>query len=229
MKTLIKILLVIGLLTFSSSGATGSTDANDLISVKVLAHFELDTSVYTVEILSDGFQSKTTNDFRIEVKPLYQAEPIGRYTIVATLFENDRQIESRQVRLFIHKFADVVVSKDRISRNDELSENSLSVERRDITDLREQPVVSVETIKGMRARRNLTRGSIVTTGDIESTPVIKSHSEVHIVFSGGLFKVTSKGEALQDGRVGEYIRVKNKSSNKIVIARVVDETAVAVE
>jgi len=47
-------------------------------------------------------------------------------------------------------------------------------------------------LKRINTKSYWERPIATSTGDIESTPVIKSHSDVHIVFAGGLFKVTSQ-------------------------------------
>lgn len=44
----------------------------------------------------------------------------------------------------------------------------------------------------------------------------------------GLCRITAAGVALQSGMAGDYVKVKNKGSGKIILARVVDGTAVAV-
>ncbi len=228
MKTLIKVLLLIGLLTFSAAVCIAESAANEVLINKVLATFSLDRSAYVVEVLSAEFITKDFTENEIELKSLYSTEPLGRFAVVATITKNKVIVESRQVRLFIHKFDSVVVANDRIARFAELSENSVSIIRKDISDLREQPVLSIATVKGNRTRRNIIKGAVLTMADIEPMPVIKSHQDIHLVYVSGLCRVTSQGEALQDGRVGDFIKVKNKSSGKIVMARVVDETVASV-
>jgi len=228
MKTIIKIFLLIILLTVAASNVFGQSAAYASLIKKVYSTFSLDTSAYKIEVLSDDLSSNFSSDNEIAVKSFYTAEPLGRYTILATVTKNGATIETRQVRLFIHKYADVIVANNRITRLDELNQNSVSIERKDVTELRDRPLTSLESAQGNRAKRNLEKGTIITSGDVELVPVIKSHSDIHIVYVNGYCKVTSLGEALQDGRTGDFIKVKNKSSNKVIIARVIDETAVAV-
>ena len=45
----------------------------------------------------------------------------------------------------------------------------------------------------------------------------------------GLCRITSAGVSLQSGMAGDYVKVKNKGSGKIILARVVDGAAVAVD
>jgi flagella basal body P-ring formation protein FlgA len=228
MKTWIKVLLIIGLLSFTASMSLAQPTANEIAINKVYALYSLDKENYSIEVLSDGLTTEGVSELDIEVKPLYQTTPLGRFTIVATVTKSGKVLESRQIRLFIRKFANVLVATDRISRLGELSEESILIERKEITDLREQPLTEIKSLSGQRARRNLAKGIILTTGDIEPLPAVKSHRDIHLIYVSGLCRVTSKGETLQDGQIGEFIKVRNKSSGKIVLARVVDETTAAV-
>ena len=138
-------------------------------------------------------------------------------------------VESGQVRMKIRQFADVVVLSDKIRSRKPLSKDKLTIKRMEITSLYEKPLRSIEELSGYRAKRNLTKGTILTTAAIEPTPDIERGREVSIVYVDGLCRITAAGVALQSGMAGEYVKVKNKASGKIIVARVVDETAVAID
>ena len=228
MKTLIKVLLLIGLLSFTASAAFAETSINSALAAEIFSTLKLDTAIYAVEILTDEFAGQDMSGAEFKIKPVYNTIPQGRFTVAAVLVRNGITIKSKQLRLFIHKYANVAVARDRISRFDELSEKTILFEKREITNLSEIPLVSLEEIKSNRARRNLVKGTILTSGDVETIPVIKTHTDIHIIYSSGLCRVTSQGQALQDGRIGDFIKIKNKSSGKIVFARVIDNKTAAV-
>ena len=54
-------------------------------------------------------------------------------------------------------------------------------------------------------------------------------TRLSFVYIDGLCRITATGVALQSGMAGDYVKVKNKGSGKIILARVVDGTAVAVD
>lgn len=122
-----------------------------------------------------------------------------------------------------------MVAGERIKRFDNISLALVSIERKDITTLRQDPLVSLKSVTNMRARRNIAKNRVLTKADIELKPVVKSYSDVHIIYVSGLCRITAEGKALQDGQTGELIRVKNKSSGKIVFARIVDKNLVQVD
>ena len=117
----------------------------------------------------------------------------------------------------------------RIRRNEVLTPEKLTLQRMDITSLQEQPIQSVQDIEGYRSKRNLSLGRIVTLSAVEPVPDIEVGREVSIVYDDGFCNIAAPGKVLQNGWAGDYIKVKNKTSGKIILARVVDETVVAVD
>ena len=118
---------------------------------------------------------------------------------------------------------------DKIRNRQLLTGQCLTIRRMDVTSLNETPLRTLSEIDGFRARRNLRRGTILTTGAVEPVPDIEAGRELTIVYVDDLYRITVAGVALQAGMAGEYVKVKNKQSGKIIVARVIDKTAVAVD
>lgn len=229
MKQLLKMLLLIGLLLLSLGSAVVAESARDIIIKKVYESFELDKSIYTIEILTDEIKSKNISYSQISVKPLYQTTAIGRFAIVLMVTRSEAKVQKETIRLYIRKYSDVLVAGERIKRFDNITLTKVSIERKEITTLREDPLISLKSVTNMRARRNIAKNRVLTKADIEKKPVVESYSNVHIIYVSGLCRITAEGKALEDGQTGELIRVKNKSSGKIVFARVVDKNLVQVD
>jgi hypothetical protein len=64
---------------------------------------------------------------------------------------------------------------------------------------------------------------------VEDEVVIHPRDNVKVVARVGNLRVTITGEAQQDGKVGQMIRVRNTDSGKIVVGRVLDRSNVEVE
>lgn len=223
--TLVALLLWLMILP-SGSGAITIESA---ISEHMASLYDLDMSRYDIEVLDNPFQIDTIAPSEFELQPMTRSEPLGLFSIRAAVVRGGDEIESHQVRLRISCYDDVLVSVDRIGRGEVLDAGSVELRRVDITDLREKPLKSVDEFAGLRAKRNLRRGQILTTGDLEPIPDVERGSEVQITFTEGLCVVTAPGQVLEAGAKGEFIRVRNKASKKIITARVVDGSAVAVD
>lgn len=220
------LLTVVSVLTLPVPVRAASCD--QAIIDGMMAMYNLDTSSYEIEILSNRLKAASVSADNIAIRPLTPKEPLGLFTVMVKVTEGGEVLESGQVRMKIRQFADVVVMSDRIRSREPLTKDKLTIKRMEITSLLEKPLRSIENLGGYRAKRNLNKGKILTTSAIEPMPDIERGREVSIVYVDGLCRITAVGVALQSGMAGEYVKVKNKASGKIIVARVVDETAVAV-
>ncbi|MEA3297792.1 MAG: flagellar basal body P-ring formation chaperone FlgA [candidate division Zixibacteria bacterium] len=228
-----KIICIIGMLTafftFVPAMTLCAATFEEAIVEKMTSMYDLDTAWYRIEILYNPLEITETSADNISLQPLSQKEPLGVFTVIAAIEQGGETLESGQVRMKIRKYKNVLVLLDRIGRDEDLPAEKFTKKKMEITRLREQPLVSFSSLEGCRAKRNLQRGDILTSGDVALIPDLESGRNVSIVYSDGLCRVTAQGTSLQSGMAGEYIRVKNRSSRKIIIARVVDGTAVAVD
>lgn len=120
------------------------------------------------------------------------------------------------VPVTITQFADVVVTTEAVSRGELLRASQLKLERRPLNLLQHGYLRSIKQAVGQRIKTTLARGQIVSPGQINRPYDIKQGQNVNILAKSTHFSVRIKGKALANGRIGDKIRVKNVSSNKIV-------------
>jgi flagella basal body P-ring formation protein FlgA len=190
--------------------------------------YRLDPAWNQVEFLSTRLMNMNENTTVNVVRPLSQKEPRGLFTLLVEAVDEGGNSETFQVRLKIKLFADVIVATDRLGWHQMISEEVVRVERMEVTNLYDQPATSLADVVGKRTSRNISRGAIVTSSACEAIPQIEAGRPVSIVFAGDLYTVTAHGKALQDGYTGDYVKVKNQSSGKVLKAQVVDENEVRV-
>ena len=76
---------------------------------------------------------------------------------------------------------------------------------------------------GMEAAGNIPSGTVISSGMTRAHKleiVVRRKQVVTMIIRGPGFMVQGKGQAMQDGRPGQYIKVRNATSNRIVIAKV---------
>lgn len=82
---------------------------------------------------------------------------------------------------------------------------------------------------GLIAKRRLPANTVLVPNMLESlkSPIIvKRNQNVIIRIESPGFLVTAVGTTMQDGRTGEYIKVRNTDSQRIIIARISDDGSV---
>jgi len=229
MKLFIKILILIFIIGVLIAGSVFSTNADQAIIDKMVQIYNLDTSLYTIEITYNPIKAADIDIAHLTLRPLTQKEPLGLFTVLAKVSEKGDTFETGQVRMKIKKFENVLVTTDKLKRYDVLKSNQITLRKMDVTNLREQALDNMDNITGYRAKRNLRKGTIITSGDVELIPDMEIGREALIVYNDGLCSITAPGIALQNGMAGDYIKVKNKATNKIIVARIVDDKTVAVD
>ena len=230
MKLLRLILVCEVVLALGAGVRAEPRDCDREIKSALLRRYQLDSNWYEIEILSSQLKSAVLESTdSLAIRPISQKDPIGLFTIIATIIREGRGTEKGQVSVRINKFAEVLVTTDNLRLYEELSPDKLALKRMDITSLLEQPVQSFSVIAGYRLKRNIGKDQVLTSGAVEPVPDIDVGGEVSIVCESGLFSVATTGQAMQKGYVGEQIRVKNRASNKVILATVIDRRTVSIQ
>lgn len=222
-------LILISVLFLTGALSVSAAPTEQAVIDRLVETYALDTSEYVIEVLANRLKATEIDPAALSLRPLTQKEPLGLFSVAATIEQDGRTVESGQVRFRITRFATVLVAVDRIRRNEMLTGENLALQRVDVTSLKEKPFDAIAAVAGLRATRTLRQGTILTGSSAELPPDIEAGATVSIVYTDGLCRITTPGTALQPGLAGDYVKVKNSSSGKIIVARVVDQNAVAVD
>ncbi|MGZ5049744.1 MAG: flagellar basal body P-ring formation chaperone FlgA [Methylobacter sp.] len=122
----------------------------------------------------------------------------------------------------------VVVSTRLIQRGEIVTPQHLAVERREVTNLREDFVTQKEQIENKQAARQLDAGTILSPRHFVEPKLIKRGDKVIISTAKADFSIKMSGIAMMDGVKGQMISVKNQSSGRIINATVVEPGLVSV-
>jgi len=226
----VKIYKIILPLAFSALFAAGvrSEDNTVFLTQSLIRQFGIDTSQNTVQVLSSQIRENVAADQRVAYRAISAKEPLGLFTVIAYIVSDRDTVAQGQVRFQIDRFADVLVAADRIATRQTVSESDFVLQRTNVTTLYEKPVTDYTSIAGLRTKRNLAKGSILTNSALESAPEIEAGGEVSIVYQSGLCRITASGTALQTGRLGDHIKIRNKTSGQVVLATVTKTSEVSV-
>jgi flagella basal body P-ring formation protein FlgA len=78
----------------------------------------------------------------------------------------------------------------------------------DLTTLPRQAVLDESAAVGRMATRTLARGSVVQSSQLQAPALIQRNRTVSVEAIGQGFRVVRQGEALQDGALGDTVRVR---------------------
>ncbi len=97
-----------------------------------------------------------------------------------------------------------------------------------VIDGRNEYVKDVSEVVGLVPHRYIRGGSPVTKSYFQQPVVVSSGQRVNIILNYNGIRASAKGIVMTRGRIGELIKVKNETSDKILTARVIDANTVEV-
>ena len=97
-----------------------------------------------------------------------------------------------------------------------------------VIDGRTQYIKDVQEVVGLVPHRYIRAGQPIAINYFQQPVAVEMGSPVRIIVRRNGLQASAKGIAMSRGRIGQVIKVKNESSQKIVSAKVVDDQTVEV-
>lgn len=214
------------ILTFSASNGFCGTSVEKDIQRGVIALYNLDTLDVEVEMRTSRIEIEPGSYDSLTFEPLTRTEPRGLMSFEVTAWKYGKKFNSDQVRVKVAYYDEVLVTIDRIGRRDEFGPDKITLKRMEITSLTDIPLTSEDDLTGMWAVKSIKKGQILTSGLVEKIPPILNGQGVSIQYKSGLLEITARGTAMEDGYVGDEIRVRNGESRKTIVCTVIDDETV---
>ncbi len=127
-----------------------------------------------------------------------------------------RRRENTWVRARVTIEVPVYRASERIASGESL-DFRYEEEWEDYSRLPRDIVADLSELSGRTARRAIRPGELLTAGLFEAPVVVERNDLVTLVVRRGTAVVSVRGQALQSGRQGDSIRVKNLGSDQVVV------------
>ena len=118
----------------------------------------------------------------------------------------------------VRHYKPVAVLQRQLRKGEQLQQDMLTMERRDVMTLRAGYLGDINDSVGMLATRSLPVGTVVNANLLSHPSLVKRGDLVQIEAAGGGVAVNTQGTALADGRQGQVIQVRNNSSKRVLQA-----------
>ncbi len=125
------------------------------------------------------------------------------------------------VPVSVKVMAEIVVAKRGMARGTILGPDDITMERRDIARLHRGFLEDTQAAVGKKLRQRVRRNQVLTPYQLDVPLTVKRNTRVLIQASNTTVQVRMMGKALQNGSLGQIIRVRNESSNKEIDAKVI--------
>lgn len=126
-------------------------------------------------------------------------------------------------------YRDIVVAARTLRRGEMLmADGAVDLEERDITQLRNGFYADFQDLEMLQTSRPIGAGDIVTHRHAEPVPVIHRGDQIVVQVTSTHMALETVGEAMQDGGIGEQIRVRNADSGKVLRGEILEAGLVRV-
>lgn len=123
----------------------------------------------------------------------------------------------------------VWVATDAITRNSSLNESNFTLEKKDITKNYALVITSDKNISDYIAIRDIRTGDVIDKRFVMPKPDVAKNSVISVVFDTGGVNIAIDGESMQNGCVGDLIRVHSNQYKRYYTGTVVSSNKVLVK
>ena len=131
--------------------------------------------------------------------------------------------------LSIDVWEKVLVTTDRIPMGSPVASSQVQTERRTLASLGVPPLTSLDGLADAVAVRDIPPQTVLIPAYFNVPPLVRSGSVINVSLVSGGLTILTTGQALQDGRKGQAIRVLNMSSHRDFTGVVTGQDQVTVQ
>jgi flagellar basal body P-ring formation protein FlgA len=151
---------------------------------------------------------------------------LGNVAVTIHFIVDGEKERSVRVAGKVDVFQNVVHALRTIRRNEVIQGADVEFQRINIADAPDRFATQMEQVVGKRMLREAGFHQPMALVEMDQPLTLKRGSAVTILYETPGLKLSSKGQAKEDGSVGKTIRVLNVTTNKTVLCLIVDETTV---
>ena len=110
----------------------------------------------------------------------------------------------------------VVVAARPLAANRNLTRQDVRLQAMDIADLRQGYINSPQQVVGQQLKYPLAVGRVVPSRSLKLEKIVRRGEQIVLVAAAGAMEVRMNGTALDDASIGDKVKVKNSSSERVV-------------
>lgn len=122
----------------------------------------------------------------------------------------------------VRRFANIVVTNKDLRSGDIAEAQFFALERKEISRNVDY-IYDVQSIIGMELKRSVAIGTVMQKSMFSNATLVTKGSNVIVWVQSGRIRLNVIGQALQNGSMDEWIRVRNLNTGKIFVAKVTDK------
>lgn len=123
-------------------------------------------------------------------------------------------------------YRNIAIAQRDIARGEVISNTHITSNLVNVSNIRQAFLPEADAIIGKEAKRNIGKGEPFRTAVLDAPTAVKRGDLVTLESLAGSIKVSSVGTAMADGRIGQKVRVRNNSSERVISGVVISQGVV---
>lgn len=229
-----KSILIVFMIFANSSLYANTIQSLDLLKNKIEEHVLDKLSNYsegTLQVSAGKIQSrltlKTCSDDKLQIFNPYQTPMLSTHTMgVKCLEENNHWTLYVPIKIVVLKT--VIVAKRSLIKGSVLTQEDIYQTEMDAQKLKRGYFIESKELVGLVCKQDISADSPLTPHNIELAKLVHIGEQVTIIASNNNLSISMDGIALNEGALGEMVKVKNLKSKRIIEAAVAGDKKVKV-
>lgn len=153
----------------------------------------------------------------------------SRLTLPIVVLQNGEELERSVVSARIEVYREVVTAGRKLLKNQKLQADDLLVQKMEVSLYPDKYFVDKNQVIGKISTTLVPQGAMLLSWMVKTQPVISRNDTVRIINRSEGLLVEAQGVALEDGQIGDTIKVRRKSVKQSFEAQVIGPGAVEVK
>lgn len=164
----------------------------------------------------------------LQITSIPAAGVMASVVIGFELWQGQERIGSFQTPVQAHIWRQIPVAHAPLLRGQLLEDADIVLERRDVLAERETPVHFPVTDSELELTENVQAGMPVVARMVRGRPLVRRGQLVEALFRDGGLTISLKVESLEDGALGQMVRVRNPRTRRELYGKVQNEDLILI-
>jgi len=130
---------------------------------------------------------------------------------------------------WVDVFESVVCARRNLKKGEIIEEGDFYLARKNISHLSSKILTDIGKAVGFMVKHAIKKDTCIKEWMLKKPPIVERGDMVTILAESNDLKVTVPGRVLVKGYMGEFIRVQNSMSKKVIYAKVINKSTVSVD
>ncbi len=219
--------IVTGLMLADAGRTAEANEIQQVVREYILS--QVDTTVASVDVEFRSLPTRVMNipeEGGLRVVHVPHKRLRGNVILAVEVFSPVRVEHTFLLSVKIREYRSVLKAAGKIEKGSVGESIPVIMDRVESTNITGELLTASEQLVGMRARRIIKAGGILTDDMFEPVPIIKQGRTVRLIVRTGSVVITTSAVAKEDGGPGSVVLVQKEGRGERLKARVVDKETV---